>query len=38
MLDENCEKVIMKSVQRKYYKTVITIETGNKNNNNDIEI
>ncbi len=26
MISENCEKVILKSIQRKYYKTVITID------------
>jgi hypothetical protein len=28
MLCENCEKVILKSIQRKYYKTVMNIEMG----------
>lgn len=28
MLADNCEKVIVKSVQRKYYKTVMNIEIG----------
>lgn len=26
MLSENCEKIILKSIQRKYFKTVITID------------
>lgn len=28
MLCDNCEKVVLKSIQRKYYKTVMNIEMG----------
>jgi len=35
MLCENCEKVILKSIQRKYYKTVMNIEMGQEININN---
>jgi len=34
MLCDNCEKVVLKSIQRKYYKTVINIEMGEEVNMN----
>ena len=30
MLCDNPDKVIIKSIQRKYYKTVLNIQTGNE--------
>ena len=33
MLSENCEKVVLKSVQRKFYKTVIDLEIEEKDFN-----
>lgn len=30
MLCDNCEKVVLKSIQRKYYKTVMNIEMGDE--------
>lgn len=36
MLSENCEKVILKSVQRKYFKTVVDLEIEEENKNKEI--
>lgn len=30
MLCENCEKILIKSIQRKYYKTVMNIQMGDE--------